>query len=129
MKKNSKENSKKSKLSIKSKLLFNNLDMQYKIILDYEQKLEKRLRGLQGIFSVYRITVEPFIRDESISYRDKVFSALTKKQEKLKEMISSSLSKETITLELDPIIDHLKDMISTCKINLGTLNSLLEVKL
>ena len=44
------KNGSKNELSIKSKLLFNNLDMHMRVILDLQQKDEKRIKSLNTIF-------------------------------------------------------------------------------
>ena len=63
MKKNSSGNN--AKLSIKSKLLFNNLDMLTKVVSDLTQSADKRQKSIDKILSTYRMTVRPFVEDES----------------------------------------------------------------
>ena len=66
----------KHELSIKSKLLFNSLDTQNKVVLDLTQKDEKRIKALNTIFQTYQMTLKPFIEDESQEYQEKVYTAV-----------------------------------------------------
>ena len=78
---------KKNELSIKSKLLFNNLDMHYRNAIDLNIDIEKRKRSVDNIFSVYRMTLKPFIVDEPEEYISKVNRAIDDKQEEIHRMI------------------------------------------
>ena len=118
---------KKNELSIKSKLLFNNLDMHYRNAIDLNIDIEKRKRSVDNIFSVYRMTLKPFIVDEPEEYISKVNRAIDDKQEERHRMICERTTVETLVLYISPILEHLKDMIKTCKMNLDTLNALWKI--
>lgn len=118
----------KNELSIKSKLLFNNLDMCNRVILDLSQKDEKRIKCLRTLMDTYRMTVKPFIDDESKEYQDKVYEAIKNRTECVEDMISSKVTVETLNIKISPVLEHLKSMVSTCKTNLDTINSLFNIE-
>lgn len=111
-------------LSIKSKLLFNNLDMHLKIILDLNKKVEKRIKSLDVIFQIYRMTLNPFIKTESDEYQKQININIDSKYNKIIEMINNFTTVETLNFYLSPIVNHLKDMISTCKVKLDYLEKI-----
>lgn len=117
----------KAELSIKSKLLFNNLDMHYKNILNLNLSDAKRIKSIDTVFSTYRLTVKPFIEDESKEYQEKAYAAITKEYEELKRMIYEKVTVETLMISFSPIIEHLKDMVTRCKMNMDTFNSLWKI--
>lgn len=117
----------KAELSIKSKLLFNNLDMHYKNILNLNLSDAKRIKSIDTVFSTYRLTVKPFIEDESKEYQEKAYAAITKEYEELKCMIYEKVTVETLMISFSPIIEHLKDMVTRCKMNMDTFNSLWKI--
>lgn len=117
----------KAELSIKSKLLFNNLDMHYKNILNLDLSDAKRIKSIDTIFSTYRLTVKPFIEDESKEYQEKAYAVITKEYEELKRMIYEKVTVETLMISFSPIIEHLKDMVTRCKMNMDTFNSLWKI--
>lgn len=119
---------KNNELSIKSRLLFNKLDTCLKVVTNLEEKVEKRKKQLDNIFSIYKMTVNPFVTDETIEYQDTLFAAISKRQEKINILIEDSKTVEVILFEVNPIMEHLKEMISTCKTNMDKINTLWGVK-
>lgn len=117
----------KTELSIKSKLLFNSLDMHYKIILNLDLLDTKRIKSIDTIFSTYRLTIKPFIDDESKEYQDKVYDAITREYEELKRMVFERVTVETLVFHLSPVLEHLKDAVKTCKINMDKFNCLWKI--
>ena len=117
----------KNELSIKSKLLFNNLDMHYNIILNLQNKDTKRMKSLDTIFQTYQMTLMPFIEDESKEYQEKVKEKIQSKKEHIQGMIEGKVTVETLMIAVSPILDHLKSMVSTCKTNLETVNKLWNI--
>ena len=118
----------KNELSIKSKLLFNHLDSQNKVVLDLTQKDEKRVKSLNTIFDTYRMTLKPFIEDESKEYQEKVYAAVNDRRDSVEAMIKDKITVETLNMKIAPIMEHLKTMVSTCKTNLDTVNSILNIE-
>jgi hypothetical protein len=118
----------KNELSIKSKLLFNLLDSQNKVVLDLTQKDEKRVKSLNTIFDTYRMTLKPFIEDESKEYQEKVYAAVNDRRDSVEAMIKDKITVETLNMKIAPIMEHLKAMVSTCKTNLDTVNSILNIE-
>jgi hypothetical protein len=118
----------KNELSIKSKLLFNLLDSQNKVVLDLTQKDEKRVKSLNTIFDTYRMTLKPFIKDESKEYQEKVYAAVNDRRDSVEAMIKDKITVETLNMKIAPIMEHLKAMVSTCKTNLDTVNSILNIE-
>ena len=111
-------------LSIKSKLLFNNLDMNYKIVLDLSANDTKRKKALDKIFSTYLMTIKPFINDESKDYQNTVYSNINERYRKIEESIDLQTTVEGLIIYLSPILNDLKDMISTCKTTIPKINKL-----
>lgn len=118
----------KNELSIKSKLLFNHLDSQNKVVLDLTQKDEKRVKSLNTIFDTYRMTLKPFIEDESKEYQDKVYGAVNARRDSIEDMIKNHITVETLNMKISPVMEHLKTMVSTCKTSLDTVNSILNIE-
>lgn len=111
-------------LSIKSKLLFNNLDMNYNIVLDLNLNENKRKKALDKIFSVYLMTIKPFIIDENKDYQDIVYTKIAEKHKKIENAIETKMTVEGVVLYLSPILNDLKGMISTCKTTIPKINKL-----
>ena len=105
----------KKELSIKSKLLFNNLDMHFKVVTDLNQKVEKRTKSLNTIFQTYTMTVRPFVQDENKEYVDKVMSKIEEKRVEVVSMIENMTTVEALIFAVSPVMDDMKKMISTCK--------------
>ena len=118
----------KHELSIKSKLLFNSLDTQNKVVLDLTQKDEKRIKALNTIFQTYQMTLKPFIEDESQEYQEKVYTAVSDRRAMVEDMIKNQITVETLNMKMSPIMNHLKAMVSTCKTTLDTVNSILNIE-
>ena len=118
----------KHELSIKSKLLFNSLDTQNKVVLDLTQKDVKRIKALNTIFQTYQMTLKPFIEDESQEYQEKVYTAVSDRRAMVEDMIKNQITVETLNMKMSPIMDHLKAMVSTCKTTLDTVNSILNIE-
>lgn len=119
---------KNNELSIKSKLLFNKLDTCVKVVTNKDEKIEKRKKQLDNIFSIYKMTVNPFVTDESIDYQDTLFKSISDRQEKINTLIEEAKTVDVLLFEINPIIEHLKEMISTCKTNMDKINTLWDVK-
>jgi len=109
---------KNHELEVQSKLLFNKLETNYKVCLDMNEKVEKRKKCLGTIFSTYRMTLNPFIADESKDYQNEISEAITGRQMKVEELIENNSTVEAIMFEVSPILDDLKNMVSTCKTNM-----------
>lgn len=122
MKKNSSGNN--AKLSIKSKLLFNNLDMLSKVVTDLNQSVDKRQKSIDKILSTYRMTVRPFVEDESSEYQDKLFEAINSFQNELNVMVVENSTVEAFLIKLNPVLTQMKGMISTCKVKMDEINAL-----
>lgn len=125
MKKNSSGNN--AKLSIKSKLLFNNLDMLSKVVTDLNQSVDKRQKSIDKILSTYRMTVRPFVEDESSEYQDKLFEAINSFQNELNVMVVENSTVEAFLIKLNPILTQMKGMISTCKVKMDEINALWRI--
>ena len=125
MKKNSSGNN--AKLSIKSKLLFNNLDMLSKVVTDLNQSVDKRQKSIDKILSTYRMTVRPFVEDESSEYQDKLFEAINSFQNELNVMVVENSTVEAFLIKLNPVLTQMKGMISTCKVKMDELNALWRI--
>lgn len=125
MKKNSSGNN--AKLSIKSKLLFNNLDMLSKVVTDLNQSVDKRQKSIDKILSTYRMTVRPFVEDESSEYQDKLFEAINSFQNELNVMIVENSTVEAFLIKLNPVLTQMKGMISTCKVKMDEINALWRI--
>lgn len=119
---------KNNELSIKSKLLFNKIDTCVKVVTNKEEKVDKRKKQLDNIFSIYKMTVNPFVSDESIDYQDTLFNNIKAREDKLVEVIDSDSTVEVLLFEINPIVEHLKEMVSTCKTNMDKINALWGVK-
>jgi len=119
---------KNHELEVQSKLLFNKLETNYKVCLDMNEKVEKRKKCLGTIFSTYRMTLNPFIADESKDYQNEISEAITGRQMKVEELIENNSTVEAIMFEVSPILDDLKNMVSTCKTNMDKVNTLWGVK-
>lgn len=122
------KNGSKNELSIKSKLLFNNLDMHMKVILDLQQKDEKRIKSLNTIFDTYVMTLRPFIEDEAQEYQDKIKASIDAKRQSVEDMITSKITVETLNMVVSPVLADLKGMVSTCKTNMDTVNHLWNIE-
>jgi len=114
----------KKELSVKSKLLFNNLDMHYNVILNLDNKDSKRIKSLETIFQTYQMTLRPFIEDESKEYQDKINTKIQDKKEYITGMIESKVTVETLVMMVSPILNDLKSMVSTCKTSMESVNKL-----
>jgi hypothetical protein len=125
MKKNSSGNN--AKLSIKSKLLFNNLDMLSKVVTDLNQSVDKRQKSIDKILSTYRMTVRPFVEDESSEYQDKLFEAINSFQNELNVMVVENSTVEAFLIKLNPVLTQMKGMISTCKVKMDEINALWRI--
>lgn len=125
MKKNSSGNN--AKLSIKSKLLFNNLDMLSKVVSDLNQSVDKRQKSIDKILSTYRMTVRPFVEDESSEYQDKLYEAINSYQNELNVMVVEGTTSEAFLIKLNPVLTQLKGMVSTCKVKMDDLNALWKI--
>ena len=125
MKKNSSGNN--AKLSIKSKLLFNNLDMLSKVVTDLNQSVDKRQKSIDKILSTYRMTVRPFVEDESSEYQDKLFEAINSFQNELNVMVVEISTVEAFLIKLNPVLTQMKGMISTCKVKMDEINALWRI--
>lgn len=125
MKKNSSGNN--AKLSIKSKLLFNNLDMLTKVVSDLTQSADKRQKSIDKILSTYRMTVRPFVEDESSEYQDKLYEAINSYQNELNVMVVENVTSEAFLIKLNPILTQLKGMVSTCKVKMDEVNALWKI--
>lgn len=125
MKKNSSGNN--AKLSIKSKLLFNNLDMLSKVVTDLNQSVDKRQKSIDKILSTYRMTVRPFVEDESSEYQDKLFEAINSFQNELNVMVVENTTVEAFLIKLNPVLTQMKGMISTCKVKMDEINALWRI--
>ena len=121
------KNGSKSELSIKSKLLFNNLDMHMRVFLDLTQKDEKRIKSLNTFFQTYEMTLRPFVEDEAKEYQEKVWTKIDEKHKEIEDMIVSKITVETLNMIVSPILADLKNMVSTCKTNLDTVNALWKI--
>lgn len=119
---------KNNELSIKSKLLFNKIDTCVKVVTNKDEKVDKRKKQLDNIFSIYKMTVNPFVSDESIDYQDTLFNNIKAREDKLVEVIDSDSTVEVLLFEINPIVEHLKEMVSTCKTNMDKINALWGVK-
>ena len=119
---------KNNELSIKSKLLFNKIDNCVKVVTNKDEKVDKRKKQLDNIFSIYKMTVNPFVSDESIDYQDTLFNNIKAREDKLVEVIDSDSTVEVLLFEINPIVEHLKEMVSTCKTNMDKINALWGVK-
>jgi hypothetical protein len=119
---------KNNELSIKSKLLFNKIDTCVKVVTNKDEKADKRKKQLDNIFSIYKMTVNPFVSDESIDYQDTLFNNIKAREDKLVEVIDSDSTVEVLLFEINPIVEHLKEMVSTCKTNMDKINALWGVK-
>ena len=117
----------KKELSIKSKLLFNNLDMHFKVVTDLSQKVEKRTKSLNTIFQTYTMTVRPFIQDESKDYVDNVMAKIEEKRVDAISMIEDMTTVEALIFAVSPVMDDMKKMISAFKS--GKINEALEIHL
>ena len=126
MKKTGKDTTKE--LSIKSKLLFNNLDMHFKVVTDLNQKVEKRTKSLNTIFQTYTMTVRPFVQDENKEYVDKVMSKIEEKRVEVVSMIENMTTVEALIFAVSPVMDDMKKMISTCKTSLDDINKLWKIE-
>lgn len=118
----------KKELSIKSKLLFNNLDMHFKVVTDLNQKVEKRTKSLNTIFQTYTMTVRPFVQDENKEYVDKVMSKIEEKRVEVVSMIENMTTVEALIFAVSPVMDDMKKMISTCKTSLDDINKLWKIE-
>ena len=118
----------KKELSIKSKLLFNNLDMHFKVVTDLNQKVEKRTKSLNTIFQTYTMTVRPFVQDENKEYVDKVMSKIEEKRVEVGSMIENMTTVEALIFAVSPVMDDMKKMISTCKTSLDDINKLWKIE-
>ena len=118
----------KKELSIKSLVLFKSLETCQRVVLDMSQKDEKRIKSLRTIMDTYRMTVKPFIDDEPKDYQDKVYQAIKNRTEYIEGMITSKVTVETLNMKVSPIMDQLKSAISTCKMDLLNVNSLLNIE-
>ena len=107
MKKNSSGNN--AKLSIKSKLLFNNLDMLSKVVSDLNQSVDKRQKSIDKILSTYRMTVRPFVEDESSEYQDKLYEAINSYQNELNVMVVEGTTSEAFLIKLENFCERLMD--------------------
>ena len=125
MKKNSSGNN--AKLSIKSKLLFNNLDMLSKVVSDLNQSVDKRQKSIDKILSTYKMTVRPFVEDESSEYQDKLYEAINSYQNELNVMVVEGTTSEAFLIKLNPVLTQLKGMVSTCKVKMDDLNALWKI--
>lgn len=125
MKKNSSGNN--AKLSIKSKLLFNNLDMLSKVVSDLNQSVDKRQKSIDKILSTYRMTVRPFVEDESSEYQDKLYEAINSYQNELNVMVVEGTTSEAFLIKLNPVLTQLKGMVSTCKVKMDDVNALWKI--
>lgn len=125
MKKNSSGNN--AKLSIKSKLLFNNLDMLTKVVSDLTQSADKRQKSIDKILSTYRMTVRPFVEDESSEYQDKLYEAINSYQNELNVMVVENVTSEAFLIKLNPVLTQLKGMVSTCKVKMDEVNALWKI--
>lgn len=125
MKKNSSGNN--AKLSIKSKLLFNNLDMLSKVVTDLNQSSDKRQKSIDKILSTYRMTIRPFVEDESSEYQDKLFDAINSYQNELNVMVVENTTAEAFLIKLNPVLTQMKGMISTCKVKMDDVNALWKI--
>ena len=125
MKKNSSGNN--AKLSIKSKLLFNNLDMLTKVVSDLTQSVDKRQKSIDKILSTYRMTVRPFVEDESSEYQDKLYEAINSYQNELNVMVVENVTSEAFLIKLNPVLTQLKSMVSTCKVKMDEVNALWKI--
>lgn len=114
-------------MSIKSKLLFNGLDTNYKVVLNIENKDEKRIKAIDSIFSVYNMTIEPFLKDEKKEYVDSVYESINNRKEELHRMVYEKATIEGYVFLLSPVLEHLKDMVSTCKVKMEKINELWNV--
>lgn len=119
---------KNHELEVQSKLLFNKLDTNYKVCLNLEEKVEKRIKCLDTIFSTYRMTLNPFITDESKEYQNKVSEMIAGRQMKVEELIENNSTVDAIMFEVSPILEDLKKMVSTCKVNMDRINTLWGIK-
>lgn len=118
---------KNNELSVKSKLLFNGLDMNYKIVLDLNANDEKRIKNIDSIFSTYCLTLNPFIKDEKKEYQDRVYNSINNRKEELHRMVYEKATVEGYIFLLSPVLEHLKDMVSTCKVKIEKINELWNV--
>lgn len=118
----------KNELSVKSMLLFKGLDTNLRVVLDLSQKDEKRIKSLKTIMDTYRMTVKPFIDDEPKEYQDKVYEAIKNRTEYIEGMITSKVTVETLNMKIEPIMRQLKTTISTCRIDLEVVNSILNIE-
>ena len=118
----------KKELSIKSKLLFNNLDMHFKVVTDLNQKVEKRTKSLNTIFQTYTMTVRPFVQDENKEYVDKVMSKIEEKRVEVVSMIENMTTVEALIFAVSPVMDDMKKMISTCKTSLDDINKIWKIE-
>ncbi len=128
MKKTFKKNN-KNELAIKSRLLFNKLDMHNKIILDLDQKADKRIKSLNVIFQTYFMTLKPFIEDESKDYQANVNQSIESRRQEIESFINANMTVEGLIMVISPILDDLKSMIQTCKTDLDKVNKLWKVEL
>ena len=115
--------SKNKELTIKSRLLFNSLDMNYKLMLTTSQNIQKRKKALDVILSTYRMTITPFIKDEEKDYQDKIYNAISRKYDVVSKHIEDNDVKD-IEKEMSPVLEDLKNMVRTCKTNLDNVNRL-----
>ena len=118
----------KNELSVKSMLLFKGLDTNLRVVLDLSQKDEKRIKSLKTIMDTYRMIVKPFIDDEPKEYQDKVYEAIKNRTEYIEGMITSKVTVETLNMKIEPIMRQLKTTISTCRIDLEVVNSILNIE-
>lgn len=108
----------RKELNIKSKLLFNSLESHKKIVLDLSQPVEKRIKAYNKLYETYMITLNPFISDESKEFQEKMRNGIKSESDKVIEYIKDGLTVEGLNIFITPMIDSIKNMVSTCKVDL-----------
>lgn len=120
------KNNAKKDLSIKSMLLFNKIDMEVKNLYNLSLDVKKRAKALDHIIDTYRLVLNPFLKDEDKDFQNKYFTMLTEKRNKIYECVESKLTVEGLNVLVSPLVGHLKQTVTSCKIDFKDVDRILS---
>lgn len=120
------KNNVKKDLSIKSLLLFNRIDMEVKNIYNLNLDVNKRVKALDHIIDTYRLVLQPFLRDETKEFQEEYLGLLSNKRNRIIECIESNLTVEGLNMIVSPLIENLKQIVTSCKIDFNVVKKLLS---
>lgn len=110
-----------AKLTIKSKLLLNKVNMSRSIVLDITADEEKRVKNLNKVFGVCDTVFSPFYKGESKEFLKSMGKGEQKAYKNLVTLISENKS---VAHHLNELIDVLTKCLQTRKLDLLKLQDM-----